>query len=361
MDMARGKLIVFEGVCGVGKTTVARQLIDRLSAMGLQSIYNHGACTYTELGRRFHQLTEDMSVPFSTAFYLADLVQDTVRQIKPWLERGLYVIQDRYADSIIAYRRAWGRQSGESMDPSPVIDLYTELDLLEVPELTVWFQAPRQVLLGRLAVARPTSVHKRYLEDPVFLDLVQEEFERLTRAKDRWLTLSTVSPDDHAARILERLEVGPKVDKLDTRCGVIIIRDGKVAVIRKTLGPETFFNFPGGRGRTGESSGETAVREAFEELGLKIRLGPLVATWTSDWDGTHHYYLATEVEGEFGQGQGEDMMSGCTAMWMNPDELKTADVRPKDVALALPFHSLGELPSPLHLRETIRRRTPVDE
>lgn len=211
------------------------------------------------------------------------------------------------------------------------------------------------------SAARPTSVHKRYLEDPVFLDLVQEEFERLTRAKDRWLTLSTVSPDDHAARILERLEVGPKVDKLDTRCGVIIIRDGKVAVIRKTLGPETFFNFPGGRGRTGESSGETAVREAFEELGLKIRLGPLVATWTSDWDGTHHYYLATEVEGEFGQGQGEDMMSGCTAMWMDPDEIKTADVRPKDVALALPFHSLGELPSPLHLRETIRRRTPVDE
>jgi len=52
--------------------------------------------------------------------------------------------------------------------------------------------------------------------------------------------------------------------------GPVILRDGKVLLDKHD--DDTFWKFPGGRQRDGESMKETAIREAKEELGVDVEL-----------------------------------------------------------------------------------------
>ena len=50
--------IVFEGICCSGKTTTCNVLSEKINEMGYQAIYNHGAMTYTDIGKEFKKTTE---------------------------------------------------------------------------------------------------------------------------------------------------------------------------------------------------------------------------------------------------------------------------------------------------------------
>ena len=53
--------------------------------------------------------------------------------------------------------------------------------------------------------------------------------------------------------------------------GVVLIQNGKVLVVRESY--ESYFSFPGGTFKRGESLEHTAIRETKEELSLNITLG----------------------------------------------------------------------------------------
>jgi 8-oxo-dGTP diphosphatase len=58
---------------------------------------------------------------------------------------------------------------------------------------------------------------------------------------------------------------------VELRCSVLVCRDGRVLLIRRTEVPEPDWVLPGGRPRVGESLGSCVRREAFEETGLRVQ------------------------------------------------------------------------------------------
>lgn len=57
----------------------------------------------------------------------------------------------------------------------------------------------------------------------------------------------------------------------------IIVQEGKIALIKRIRGGETYYVFPGGGIEEGETPEEATKREAYEELGVHIKVGNLIA------------------------------------------------------------------------------------
>lgn len=83
----------------------------------------------------------------------------------------------------------------------------------------------------------------------------------------------------------------------------IIIRDGKMlAFLRKRYSRKTgewieYYSIPGGGIDKGESPEAAVVRELYEEMGIRIKLGDLVAHRISAHF-EHHVFTAEIIEGE---------------------------------------------------------------
>jgi 8-oxo-dGTP diphosphatase len=125
------------------------------------------------------------------------------------------------------------------------------------------------------------------------------------------------------------------------RAAVVIVEDGRVALIERVRDQRTYFKFPGGRVEDGESPQQAAVREAHEELGVSVELGDLICVAYRKGR-EQRYYLATIAGGTFGTGRGTEMMtSGTTAkgtyrpVWVDLTSLTELDVRPRALSEAL--------------------------
>jgi 8-oxo-dGTP pyrophosphatase MutT (NUDIX family) len=90
-----------------------------------------------------------------------------------------------------------------------------------------------------------------------------------------------------------------------TRAGIVLIEDGKVALIERHRAGLDYFVFPGGGVDEGESPEQGAIREALEELGVEVAIKQKVAVIHFD-QSTQVYYLVDRVGGEFGTGTGEE-------------------------------------------------------
>jgi 8-oxo-dGTP diphosphatase len=125
------------------------------------------------------------------------------------------------------------------------------------------------------------------------------------------------------------------------RAAVVIVENGRVALIERVRDGRTYFVFPGGGVEAGESPQQAAVREAHEELGVSVELGDLI--FVTHRDGRERrYYLASIAGGTFGTGRGTEMMtSGTTAkgtyrpVWVDLTILTELDVRPRALSEAL--------------------------
>ncbi len=64
-------------------------------------------------------------------------------------------------------------------------------------------------------------------------------------------------------------------EKIGIRPSTITIKDGKVLLVKSKYGKKEFYLFPGGGMEFGETIKETAVRETFEETGVKVKIKDL--------------------------------------------------------------------------------------
>jgi dTMP kinase len=111
-----GKLIVFEGVEGAGKTTQMQQLIHylRSSSWKIGPLVATREPGGTELGMALRRLLleshseEFVSNRTELLMYAADRAQHVETFLKPELEKGSIVLCDRFTDSTIAYQ-GYGR------------------------------------------------------------------------------------------------------------------------------------------------------------------------------------------------------------------------------------------------------------
>jgi len=80
------------------------------------------------------------------------------------------------------------------------------------------------------------------------------------------------------------------------RVAAIIIKDDKILLIRRFKDGKEYFVFPGGGIEKGESPEEVIVREAQEELGLKIEIEKLLFK-INNLGNDEFYFLVKEFSG----------------------------------------------------------------
>lgn len=90
------------------------------------------------------------------------------------------------------------------------------------------------------------------------------------------------------------------------RSRAIIIRKRHIALIKRQRDGQVYYVVPGGGQERSETPEQTAIRESFEELGLKVVIDRLLARVT--FQGQNHYYFYARVTGgHFGAGSGPEM------------------------------------------------------
>ena len=120
------------------------------------------------------------------------------------------------------------------------------------------------------------------------------------------------------------------------RGSCILVKDKKVALIKRTRDRMVYYVFPGGGIENGETPEEATKREAFEELGVKINVKDCIQI--VQYNGTQYYFMAELIEGEIGSGQGEEYTDPkrnrgiYQPIWIDIDTLHLLDIRPCEVA-----------------------------
>jgi dTMP kinase len=107
MGSRPGRLIALEGIDGCGKSTQARHLADRLGGL---LTFEPGA---TVLGVSLRSLLLDpdqpsVAVAAEALLMAADRAQHVAEVVRPALDRGTWVVTDRFSASTLAYQ-GYGR------------------------------------------------------------------------------------------------------------------------------------------------------------------------------------------------------------------------------------------------------------
>lgn len=149
--MTRGKFIAFEGGEGAGKSTQTRLLADSLRQRGLRCVVTRepGGTAGAEAIRSLVLGTDGEGWhPRAEALLFAAARSDHVeRLIVPALERGEWVICDRFVDSSRAYQGGGGGLSDED-----VLDLHRIGSGGLLPDLTLLVEVSPEVVARRLAL-----------------------------------------------------------------------------------------------------------------------------------------------------------------------------------------------------------------
>jgi dTMP kinase len=140
-----GRLIVIEGIDGAGKSTLQRGLAESLRARG-RTVLCTKEPTDGPLGQRIRALARDgrgsVSPEEELALFHEDRRQHVQEVVRPALERGEVVIQDRSFHSTVAYQGERGLDRAELWAKS--------LEIAPLPDLLLVVDLPAEVALERI-------------------------------------------------------------------------------------------------------------------------------------------------------------------------------------------------------------------
>jgi dTMP kinase len=179
--VVQGRFITFEGGEGAGKSTQLKRLAARLEAAGREVVATRepggspGAESIRELvlngsADRWSPVTE-------TLLMYASRRDHVERVIRPALERGAWVVCDRFADSTRAYQGAAG-----GVDPGLIAAMETYILEQTRPDLTLIFDMPVDVGLKR-AHARAGSEMRFESKGLAFHERLRAGFLAIARAE----------------------------------------------------------------------------------------------------------------------------------------------------------------------------------
>lgn len=145
--MARGRLVVFEGAEGVGKTTQLRLLAAHLTRQGIAhlGVREPGQTAVgNEIRRLLLDPASDLAPRAEALLFMASRAQLVERDVRPALEKGEVVLADRFFLSTYAYQGA-GR--GLPLEALRAANAVATSGL--VPDLTILLDFPTGEGLAR--------------------------------------------------------------------------------------------------------------------------------------------------------------------------------------------------------------------
>lgn len=215
-----GLFITFEGGDGAGKTTQAERLGSWLASRGLEVVHTrepggtplgagirrlllHGGDEIGEAAARAEALHGAIDSRAEALLFAADRAQHVARVVRPALERGAVVVQDRYIDSSLAYQGA-----GRPLDPAEIRDLSEWATGGLWPALTVLLDVDPETAALRRG-GRGEAADRLENESVDFHRRVREGFLELAAADPRrFLVLDgSLSAEELQAGIRARVEI----------------------------------------------------------------------------------------------------------------------------------------------------------
>ena len=193
----KGKFIVFEGIDGSGKTTQINQLSKWLNETDLIPKNNQLVVTRepggTQLGQAIRSLLLDTSKEINPdsitelLLYAADRAQHINEIIRPSLNKGNWVISDRFCGSTLAYQ-GYGRK----LDIKLIKDLETISTQGIDPDITFFLDIPVDESITRRISKKDDRMEKEGRE---FLANVSLGFKRLSE-ENKWKQISALKSQE---------------------------------------------------------------------------------------------------------------------------------------------------------------------
>jgi dTMP kinase len=177
-----GLFITLEGGDGTGKSTQSALLGEWFTAQGREVVFTREPGG-TDLGNELREIvlhSRGHIAPRAEALlYAADRAHHIATVVRPALERGAVVIQDRYLDSSVAYQGA-----GRVLDPDEVrhVSMWATEGL--VPDVTVVLDLDPAIGRDRLDAANKQ-----------FDRLEAEALDFHTRVRDAYLAMAAAEPE----------------------------------------------------------------------------------------------------------------------------------------------------------------------
>lgn len=163
--MRKGRLIVWEGIEGSGKTTQIPAIAQWLRSLSSQNVLATREPGGTNLGKQIRELLlkeNGYSIHQKTelCLFAADRIQHLEEVILPALDQGMIVLCDRFVASTIAYQ-CYGRGLDYSL-----VEQFNQLATKGLtPDLTIWLKLDVKIGLQRVSLrGRSDRLEKENVE-----------------------------------------------------------------------------------------------------------------------------------------------------------------------------------------------------
>ena len=178
----KAKFITLEGIEGSGKTSSLKSITDLLDKKNISYIVTRepgGSSIGKELRAILLDPDTEISPEVELMLMLSDRKDHVEKIILPNLEKGNWVVSDRFMDSSIAYQGG-----GRQLDKKLIISLTDYLNLPQ-PDLTLLFDLPVEISLSRVKARgeldrfekEELEFHKRIRN--TYLDLAKKNRNRI--------------------------------------------------------------------------------------------------------------------------------------------------------------------------------------
>ena len=184
-SLNNAKFITFEGIDGCGKSTQARLLLEYMNNSGMETILvrEPGGTNISESIREIllHSSSSQMGDRTESLLMTASRALLTQEVIVPNIDKGKFVIADRYSDSTLAYQGG-----GRNLDIEWLIELNNYATFTLLPDITFFVDIRPEEALRRL-----DSVKDRIEGEGIeFQTLVRKTYQILAeKFNDRYVII----------------------------------------------------------------------------------------------------------------------------------------------------------------------------
>ena len=196
----RGKFITLEGIDGAGKSTHLAWLAARLRRDGRELVVTREPGG-TPLGEKLRELLlhEPMDPGTEALLMFAARHEHLGQVIRPALERGAWVLSDRFTDATFAYQ---GGGRGIPLEKLTILEQWVQAGLQ--PDLTLFLDVPVEIGQARLQAAA-AALDRFEQEAPGFHARVRATY--LERARTNPRRVRVVDASRPLAVVQNELEV----------------------------------------------------------------------------------------------------------------------------------------------------------
>jgi dTMP kinase len=198
--MSKAKFITFEGVDGAGKSTHLAWFTEKLRQRGVDILLTREPGG-TPLGEKLRDilLNQAMHAETEALLMFAARLEHIEQVIKPALQRGSWVVSDRFSDASFAYQGG-----GRGVPLAKLEQLENWVHEGFQPDLTLLFDIPVEIARDRLS--NNTSLDRFEKEKNDFFEKVRKAYlSRLEKYPQRFALIDASQSLDDVKANLEKI------------------------------------------------------------------------------------------------------------------------------------------------------------